>query len=155
MTAMRRDRRADWTVYICQRGRRDPAHPRPYSVAESKILDWVKDEASRLRVPGVVELSAPDARRDELEEDRRRAGVAYNARAMTDLDFAATIAKIDAELDRLELTELVVDVPSAIDWQWERGAVNGVLRTVWEHIELDRDMKPVRAEWRLPAEYVR
>lgn len=155
MTPMQKHRRADWTVYICQRGRRDPAHPRPYSIAESKIIDWVKAEAARFRVPEAVELAAPDARRDELEEDRRRAGIAYNARAMSDDEFASTIARIDAELDRLEVAELVVDVPAAIDWEgWDRGAVNAVLRALWEYVELDTDMRPVRAEWRLPEEYV-
>jgi len=155
MTGMQKNRRPEWTVYICQRARRDPHHTRPYAIAERKILDWIKVEAARLRVPEAVELAAPDARRDELEEDRRRAGIAYNARAMSDDEFSTIIKCIDDDLARLEAAEQIVDVPQAIDWEgWDRGAVNAVLRALFEYVELDVDMKPVRAEWRLPSEYV-
>lgn len=155
MTGMRKHGRAEWTVYLCTRGRRDPKHPRPYTVAESQIIEWIRAEASRLRVPDAVELSAPDARRDELEEDRRRAGIAYTARALSDDEFAATVARIDAELDKLEAVEMIADVPQVIDWNgWSRGNVNAVLRALWEYVELGPDMRPVRAEWRVPAEYV-
>ncbi len=152
LTPQRKHGRADWSVYFCGNARRDKAHPRPYAVSESKLLDWVKVEAAKFRAPGSVILAGADARRDELEEDRRRAGVAYNARAMSDEEFSAIVARIDAALDGLETAEAAVAVPQAIDWQrWERGAVNAVLRALWKHVALDARMQPVRAVWRVPG----
>ena len=151
LTPQRKHGRAEWTVYLCGNARRDKAHPRPYAVAESKLLDWIKAEAARFRVPERVALGDPSVRRDELEEDRRLAGIALRARAMPEDEFAATIARLDAELDALGAAESVVNVPQAIDWEtWDREAVSGVLRSIWEYIQLDPDMRPVEAVWRVP-----
>jgi hypothetical protein len=38
----------------------------------------------------------------------------------------------------------------AIDWSWPAERINGVLRAMWEHVELDDRMRPVRAEWLVP-----
>jgi len=138
----------------CRAGMSRPGHGR-YVASEVYVLPWVKAESARFRVPESVALDDPSVRRDELEEDRRRAGVAFNARAMTDADFTATMARLDAEQDRLGAAESVQDVPQAIKWDsWDREAINTVLRSLWHFVELGPDMRPVRAEWRLPDEYV-
>jgi hypothetical protein len=114
----------------------------------------VKAEAARFRIPSPVRLGAPDERREELEEDRRRAGLAYTARAISDDDFNATIARIEAKLDGLEVAESAIEV-KPIDWErWGAKEINAVLRTYWQFVQLDADLKPVRAEWRLPEEYI-
>jgi hypothetical protein len=135
-----------YVSYQCYDGRHDPDHPRPYMVAEAAIIEWAKAEAARLRLPERVELSAPDARRDDLEEDRRRAGIAYNARAMGDDEFTATIARIEDELADLDGADRILEVP-AIDWSKEPKSINEVLRAMWRYVELDAAMKPIRAEW--------
>lgn len=156
LSPQRQKGRAEWTVYFCGNARRDKAHPRPYAIAESKVIDWVKHESSRFRVPERVALGGdPSERRDELEEDRRLAGIALRARAMPEAEFNAVMTRLDAELDALQAAESAVDVPQAIDWAgWSRGAVNGVLRSLWICVQLGPDMRPLRAEWRLPPEYI-
>lgn len=140
--------------YQCYDGRHDPKHPRPYMIAERIILEWARTEAARFIPPATVQRMAPDTRRDDLEENRRRAGVAYTARALSDEDFAATVQRIDAELAALAAAEEAIEV-KPIDWErWDRTAINAVLRTLWEHVELGPDMRPVRAEWRIPAEWL-
>lgn len=156
LVGVQKRRRPEWTVYLCTGARHDPTHPHPYAVAESKVLAWVQAEAARFSPPAVVDLGAEDERRTELEEDRRRAGVAYAARALTDDEFTATVGRIEAALEALGGRETAVTVPAAIDWQrWDRGAVNAVLRSLWDRVELGPDMAPLRVAWRLPAEYVR
>jgi hypothetical protein len=38
----------------------------------------------------------------------------------------------------------------AIDWSWSAERINAVLRAMWERVELDDRMRPVRAEWLVP-----
>jgi hypothetical protein len=54
---------------------------------------------------------------------------------------------IDAELDRLDFIETIVEIPS-IDWTVAPGIVNGVLRAIWERVELGPDLMPARFIWR-------
>ena len=56
---------------------------------------------------------------------------------------------ISDELERLDAKSRLVLVPED-DWSWPAKAVNGVLRTILEVIELDEQMTPVRARWRVP-----
>lgn len=141
--------------YQCNRGHVEGAAQHgKYNVRQVDLLEWVKAEAARFRIPSPVRLGAPDERREELEEDRRRAGLAYTARAISDDDFNATIARIEAELDGLEVAESAIEV-KPIDWErWGAKEINAVLRTYWQFVQLDADLKPVRAEWRLPEEYI-
>ena len=139
-----------YVSYQCHRGRYDPRHPRPYMVGESAILSWAKAEAARLVTPDAVQLAEDDAgQRAELAEDRRRAGVAYAARALSDDEFNAAIAHIDDALNRLEDRAAAPAIPP-VDWSWDRPELNAVLRAMWSHIELDADLRPVRAIWRVP-----
>jgi hypothetical protein len=119
-------------------------------VSESTILAWAKDEAARLVTPPAVRFELEDAaRREELAEDRRRAGIAYQSRAIGDDEFSATIAGIDAELARLDDRAAAIEIP-AIDWSWPTADLNAALRALWAYIELDDNLRPVRAEWLVP-----
>jgi len=136
--------------YQCFRGRHDPAHPRPYMVNEPAILGWAKAEAARLRTPKRVQLARHNTeRRAELEAQRERLGWAV-ADGLLDREQAKDrAAAITAALDQLAEQDAVVDVP-AIDWTWPPTEINAVLRAMWEHIELDANMRPVEAVWRVP-----
>lgn len=139
-----------YVSYQCYRGRYDRAHVRPYMVSERRILAWAQVEAARLEPPPAVILADDDARRRaELEAARERLGWAV-ADGLLERDAArARSAAIDTELEQLDERAAAVAVP-AIDWSWPATELNGVLRALWESIELDADLRPRRAVWRVP-----
>jgi DNA invertase Pin-like site-specific DNA recombinase len=136
--------------YFCSRGYRDPGHPRPYSVSEAKVLPWVQAEAERLRTPERVTLGEQNAaKRAALIGQRERLGWALTDGLLDREAAAKRSADIEAELEHLDDTEAVIEVPK-IDWSWPPAALNTALRAVWEHVQLDANMQPTRAEWRVP-----
>jgi DNA invertase Pin-like site-specific DNA recombinase len=138
--------------YRCPIGVANPNHPRPYMISEAKLIEPMKAEAARLRVPADrVELAAVDeAKRAALEAKRERwieqSGEGLIERAERDRRLAA----IDAEIVALDAAQIVVDVPQAVDWTQPPGIVNSVLRALWERVELGPDLMPERFVWRKP-----
>jgi hypothetical protein len=153
LTAIRNAR--GYTSYMCWNGYRDRSHRRPYMVSEGKLRPWIEAEAGRLRLPfDQVRLGEQNvARRAELMAQRERLGLDVVAGLLPPEKVASMAADIDAELEQLDDAEQVIKVPD-LDWGWAAADVNAILRTYWDHIQLNQDMQPVRAEWRLPAEYV-
>lgn len=134
----------------CSRGHVLPGHGR-YNVQEGALLPWIREEASRLVTPDKVSLAAENqARRAELAEQRERLGWAV-ADGLLDRELAAArAAAIDAELATLDAAATIVDIPATIPWGAAPAALNAVLRALWGYVELDEQMRPVRAEWRVP-----
>jgi DNA invertase Pin-like site-specific DNA recombinase len=144
-------------VYRCLAGRTTPDHGR-LNVSESKIIGWVKAEAGRFRVPrGKAQIGERgDSHRLELEARRRRVLDNYEDGLIDKAARDEKLITIGDELANLEATHRVVEIPSGIDWEgWAPKEINSVLRTYWDHIQLDRHMQPVKAEWRLPADWLR
>lgn len=140
--------------YQCFRGRYDPDHQRPYMVTESILLPWIKAEAERFRIPERVEIANDDAERASLENRRQRIVEAFIDGLIDKHERDRRLVEIADSLERLESVAGIVDVPH-IDWDaWDAASINKVLRTYWTRIDLDTELRPVRAEWRLPAEYV-
>jgi DNA invertase Pin-like site-specific DNA recombinase len=138
-------------AYTCQRSRTDPDHPRPTTVSESQIAAWLEAEAGRLQVPAsAVEMSEDESRRDDLEGRRRRVLDNYEDGYLDRAARDAKVAEIVAELERLAQRRMVEAVPDAIDWTWAPEKVNAVLRALWDHVDLDADLRPVGAVWRVP-----
>lgn len=153
-----RDTKASGSVlvnYRCHRAAIVPDHPRPTRVAESVLLPWIKSESARLRAPEQVAVAGQDAgEREALGAERDRLGLAFARGILSEEAVTTRQAEIDAALEKLADVEAVIDVPD-IDWErWAPGDINRVLSALWSHVELGPDMRPVRAEWRLPAEYV-
>lgn len=141
----------------CSRAAVTPDHGRR-TVQESALMPWVKAEATRFAVPAdaVAMADEHDARRVELEGQRERLGWAVTDGLLTREQAAAKGAEIAAALDAIDTLDTTETVPQAIEWDaWTPEAINEVLRTYWHHVELDAGMQPIRAEWRLPAEYLR
>jgi hypothetical protein len=151
----RRRRETTAVSYYCAQGnssRKD--HPRVY-VAESRLLPLVQAEVGRLRLPfNEVEVVQRNRQREaELEEERTRVSKAYIRRGISEDDWQAELAAIEAELEQIETAAALVDVPR-LDWSWPPEQINNILRTFFDRIELGPDLMPVRFVWRLPAEYV-
>lgn len=134
-------------AYWCTRGQTVPGHGNPWSVAESKLLPWIKAEAARLRVPGdVLESDGPafDDSADRAALDGMRTAIGEDA-------YALAVASLDRKrAERGERQRLVEEIPQAVDWTWPPETINNVLRTMFEVIELGPDLLPVKAVWNVP-----
>ena len=140
----------EWVGYTCSAARYDRTHPKPHGVAESVIAAAARAEAARLRLPDRVELERKaDAKRADLEARRERVIDALEAGTITRTEAEPRLARIAAELAAIEAETEAVDVPR-LDWQWPPEAINGVLRALWERVELGPDLLPVRFVWTVP-----
>jgi len=154
----RRDQRRQgvYVSYLCWRARFDRSHPRPLMVAEAQIRPWLEEEAARFRHPPAVLVdgtAAEPGMGEELLGRRRRTLDNYEDGHIDRDERDRKLAAIDAELERIDLTERVLVVPP-LNWSAPPDATNSVLRVIWDHIQLDGAMRPVSAAWRLPAEYI-
>ena len=146
----------NYVMIRCIGGHTDHGHGR-LSVSENKLMPWVKAEAARFRIPAdQVEIGDRDeARRLDLAARRRRVIDNYEDGLVDKAERDAKLLEIGDEMASLDVTARIVDVPPSINWDWDPKDINTVLRTYWHHVDLDEQMQPVRAEWRLPAEYIR
>jgi len=122
-----------------------------YVATEAYLLPWIKEEAARL-APNIdlVRIAEQNAaRRDALEAQRERLGWAVTDGLLTRDQARAKAEAIDEELATLADREEVIEVPQ-VDWTWPPAELNAVLRSLFAYIELDRSMRPIRAEWRIP-----
>jgi DNA invertase Pin-like site-specific DNA recombinase len=148
MTAM--DKRSPRVT--CYRARHEPNHPRPFGIAQSKLLPALKAEASRLRVPVAAVEMADEApsRRSAIAAKRDRIVDLYADGIIDKSERARRLAALDDELDALDAKRVVAAVPDAVDWTRPPGVVNAVLRALWERVELGPDLMPARFVWRVP-----
>ena len=97
-------------------------HARPWAIHGgcSPRSPCVRKEAAHLRtdLDAIEVRSDGERKRAELEEDRRRAGVRYEARAMTDQEFLSKVAAIDDELAGMPVDGFV-DLPEIVDGWWD------------------------------------
>jgi DNA invertase Pin-like site-specific DNA recombinase len=142
-----------YTVYRCDGGRQDPAHPHPYAVNEAALLDWAQAEAAHLAIPG--DRVAADARSDEraeLDDRKRRVLDMFEAGHLTRDERETRLAPIYEALERIDnesAADVLAHIP-AIDWAWPPAQLNPVLRALWTRIDLGPDLRPVGAEWTVP-----
>lgn len=136
--------------YYCSRSYRIPQHGRMHT-PERPILEWAKAEAARLRPPSeLMEIDDGDAAsRRRIEQRRTRVVDAYVDDVIDKAERDRRLRKLDDEADALAARTYLEAIP-VIDWNWPPAEMNGVLRAMWEHIELDADMRPVDAVWRVP-----
>jgi DNA invertase Pin-like site-specific DNA recombinase len=139
-----------YALYRCRRASVTPAHTRPYSVPEHVVLDWVKEEAGRLRTPERVQLAEENAgARADLESRRLRVLDLYEAGHVDAADRDRRLASVAEEIARIASQERLVEVPE-LDWNWPPERINAVLRALWDFVQLGEDMRPDRAHWLLP-----
>lgn len=163
--------RADWTLYrllicpcghvmtgmdkrspryTCYRAKHVPDHPRPYGISEPKLMPWIKEEAARLRTPDLVEMAQRDEqKREALTGKRQRILDNYEDGLVTRVHRDTKLASVNKEIERLDRRTHIVAVPE-IDWDWSPARLNEVLRSMWEYVQLDAQLRPIRAEWLVP-----
>ena len=114
-------------------------------------MPWIQEEAARLSPPEdqVAVATRDREERDRLLEARDRLGLAMTDGLLSREAALAKAAELDGELERLDATLSVVDLP-AIDWSWDDESIRSVLSELWDEIRLDEEMMPVEAIWRAP-----
>ena len=155
MTPWRRGRRGSlYVMYRCTRGRLVPLHGTT-TVPESRVLDWAVREAMRLRPPKdrVALAQSTEAEQAALRVQVDRLRVAFLAGLIGEPEMLIEKRQIDEALTRLDLQGRVVIVPQ-VTWTAEPRVVNRELRALWGAIHLDQDMRPLAADWLLPAEWI-
>jgi DNA invertase Pin-like site-specific DNA recombinase len=160
------------TAYLCREGHRAArgTHPRPWVIAETRIREWaMRALAAQFEVRKTVEKDdGTEASITAIEEDRRRLGVLYQTKALSDDEYLAGIARVDAELVRLQASERAsVTWRLGLDWTLPEAEVNSRLRDLWSGIRLayvpmdgprnhvhtrDLDLVPVEPIWRTVPE---
>lgn len=137
--------------YYCSRSYRLPDHGR-MATPEWPLIEWAKGEAGRLAIPAdAVELAdGDDAVLRHLEERRARVVDAYVDGAIDKAERDRRLRALDAERERHAAAMQVAQIPTGVDWTWNPQAVNDVLRALWEYVELDADLQPSKAVWRVP-----
>lgn len=137
--------------YTCYRARHTPGHPRPFGIAESKLVPAIRAEADRLRV--TEDLDVPDT------DDEQRARIARRRERVMDLYVSELIDKVDRdrrlealdeELEQLGAERRMVELPDGIDWSLPPRELNVGLRLIFDRIELGPDLMPARFHWKVP-----
>lgn len=150
----RREGRAstETVSYYCARGHASRAdHPRVY-VAESVLMPWMKGEAGRLIIPfdEVVETASEgvQGQLDALDAKQERVIEAHIEGLIAKADRDRRLKEISSARERLDTRRRAVSAPvGRIDWSWPPTALNDVLRNLWSHVEVDEQLRPIRAEW--------
>lgn len=136
--------------YYCSRSYRLPQRGRMHA-PERPILEWAQAEAARLRLPDAVEIqtAGDEELRRRLEVRRSRVIDAYVDGVIDKVERDGRLRGIDGEADRIAVSTAVAKIP-ALDWSWPPAELNTALRALWEYVELDDALRPIRAVWRVP-----
>jgi DNA invertase Pin-like site-specific DNA recombinase len=139
--------------YYCRHGARDRSvHPR-YALTERDVLPWVMAEADRFNPPfDAASMSTEaEARRETLQAKRERWIEQYAEGLIDRAERDRRLAVIDRELGDLDTrTDALAMLPEAVDWDADPAKLNTFLRSIWHYIDLDKRMRPTRAEWIIP-----
>jgi hypothetical protein len=140
--------------YRCPVGALDATHGQ-YVVSERFLMDAVKAEAAKLRLPRSVEQTVQKATGDaaRLQTKRQRLTAAWVDLGIDDDEYQTRLAAIDAELAKTEAVAQVLAVPGEVPWDATPATVNEALRAMWSAIHLGPDMRVATFDRVLPDKY--
>lgn len=136
----------------CANGSRDRVtHPR-YAVREVDVLPWVQAEADRFDPGDYIEAEGAEKERRAIIDRREAALELYLSKdpMMTRERYQAEQERAARDLEALETRGALAALPESVDWDADPAKVNAFLRSIFLAIELDSQLLPVRAEWRVP-----
>jgi DNA invertase Pin-like site-specific DNA recombinase len=160
------------TAYLCRHGHRSPpgTHPRPWVIAETRILAWAKEETAGI-FGHTLSSSLDGTTADDiasLHVRRERVVAAYLDANLSEEAYKSRLADIDAELDRLAGAQRAsLTFRLGLDWSQEPAELNARLRELWAGIRLayvpasgtikgrhtrELDLVPTGAIWRVEPE---
>lgn len=161
-------------AYLCRVGHRAARgdHPRPWVVAETRILPWAKEEAAKVqRLDFSYDEEARVASEDAVAQLAAKRGRWLEMYAEGDIDKAERdrrLAAIERERSKLESVRRVktFTLQQGIDWTEPPSVVNTRLRELWSAIRLayvpfvsvkgahpgEQSLVPVSADWIVPPD---
>lgn len=144
-----RDREGRRVRYACRLGSVTP-HAR-VTVSEHLILPAIREEAERLLTPEQIESAQDDSgQRVELEARKARILDLFEAGHIDRADREKRLSAVHDKLAGLDTRRVIQAIPR-IDWEWPPRELNGVLRALFERIDLDHaTFQPVAFEWSVP-----
>lgn len=146
-------RRSDGTtIYRCSRGEATPDHGKQ-SVTEAIVMRWAIPEVARLRPPALITLTDLEDEHHALTVRHQRLKTAFLAGLVDDDEMRHEKSLIDDAVMRLESQAVAVHVP-AFEWNHPPTEVNLALRALWQYVQLDADLQPLRAVWLLPERWL-
>jgi DNA invertase Pin-like site-specific DNA recombinase len=140
-----------WVAYHCPLAASSASHPRPFSVAETRVLPWVREEIAHTNLSGdrAAEMAEGTAAREALAARLERARELYIEGALTRERYDREARDVAASLDALGDAVVVADLGNLDElWTWAPEDANRVLRAVLERVDLGPDLRPVSAVWR-------
>lgn len=159
-------------AYLCRAGHRSPRgrHPSPWSVAETRILPWAKEEAAKVQRLDVTwdeeAREASEAAIDRVNAKRTRWLEMYAEGEIDKAERDRRLAAIEKERADLESIRRIKSftLRQGIDWTAPPGVINARLRELWRSIRLayvlpggedpteKPKLVPVEAEWIITPE---
>jgi DNA invertase Pin-like site-specific DNA recombinase len=120
------------------------------SIGEGRVIDRIQELWADFDHAGLrLEAEEHDAERSKLYDRIDKLSRQHEMGLLDDAQIKERVDEVRAALDRVETRSVAADLPDHIDWQDDDPrAVNAVLRAAWDHVELDEDLRPVRAAWR-------
>jgi hypothetical protein len=123
----------------CRAGQME--HPKT-SIAETKVLPWVRERLTGYVIPGrMVDNSA---KRREIDEKRQRVMDLYEDKLIDRVELARRMAPLTKELQGIDATE---SAPEKIDWTAEPTVINHQLRKLIDGVLLNADFTPRKLVW--------
>lgn len=131
-------------AYLCRAGHRAPKgqHPRPWVIAESRILPWAQEEAAKISNLDVTWDERSQQASSEavaaLDAKRSRWLEMYAEGAIDKAERDRRLGKIEEERAGLESVRRIkaLTLRQGIDWTRPPGEVNARLRELWRSIRL-------------------
>jgi DNA invertase Pin-like site-specific DNA recombinase len=135
----------------CSRGVRNPSTHGRYVVSESDVLPFVRAEVARLHIPfdAVTAGETQAGRLVGLTERKRRLALTFADGALDETVYRAELRKIAVETEAIEGAQRIIEIPP-LNWEAPRRAVNEALRAILASVQLNADLQPVGAVWRVP-----
>lgn len=144
-----RDRDGRRVRYSCRLAAAVAGHQRA-TISEHLILPAIQAEAARLRAPDVVEGRADSDARAAIEARRARILDMYEAGTIDRADYQRRLAAAADAESKLDARDIVQSVPD-LNWSWGPRQINGVLRALFDRVELDpATFQPVAFDWTVP-----
>lgn len=141
------------SLYRCIRAETDGSHGRK-SITERVVLEWAVKEIGRLRPPDdLVTVYDFDAEHQELMARQERITRAFVAGLMDEPAMLQHKTELDEAFMQLDRQGRAVRVPP-FEWNHEPRDLNLALRALWEYVEMDDELRPVRAQWLLPDSWL-
>jgi hypothetical protein len=150
--------------YFCKVAHNDPRHPRPYVVAEPKVVACVRERLDSWRRLEVVNEQTDDTDRlrmalAKLAQNKDRIVEAFIDGTIDRAERDRRLATLANLRQRVEQEQQIASgkrylfMRPQVDWTKPPDEINTAIRSIWSSIVMNGTMLPKRAVWVPTGEY--